>query len=86
MMDSRVPFSTNCDQCRAITEELREAMTEAWPEQLAKFKELLGPAGDSLPAIDYDPAANSASKAHRVFRRMLEHQAKTGHTVPLLKH
>lgn len=78
------PMNWNCDECRAISEALRAAMTEAWPEQLAKFKELLGPAGDNLPTIEYDPAANSASKAHSVFRRMLEHQAKTGHTVPLL--
>jgi hypothetical protein len=67
---NRPMMNSNCDECRAIAEELREAMTEAAPEQLAKFKELLGPAGDNLPAIDMrHDSVTRISRAHSGFRK-----------------
>ena len=79
-------MDSNCDECRTIAEELREAMRESvlepgFENRWAKFQEMLGPEGDDLPVIGVrrDPAATSASKAYSALRKMDEHHAKTGH-------
>lgn len=76
----------NCEECRAIAEEYREAVRESvskpdFKERWAKFKEMLRPGGDDLPinGMKDDPAATSPGKAYIVIMKMNAHYVKTGH-------
>jgi hypothetical protein len=79
-------MNSGCAECRALAEELREALSEAasepdFEEKWARFREMLGPEGDGLPVIGirHDPPVASASKGHIAIQKMFAHHAKTGH-------
>ncbi len=79
-----------CDECRRIALELREAWTEAWlstdDEFRAAWTGLLGGTEEDLArAEEIFPRTKvaNADQLRKVVMKKFEHEALTGHKIPL---
>jgi hypothetical protein len=82
--------SADCDECRKLTMELREAWSEAWLSADEEFRAawLALPGGteeDAARAEELFPKANvkNAERVQKAIFMKMRHEATTGQRIPL---
>jgi hypothetical protein len=79
-----------CDECRKITDELREAWFDAWLSADQELRDawrglIGGTEEDAARAAEIFPKAlvKSPDRVRRAIMMKFEHEARTGHKIPL---
>ncbi len=82
--------AADCDECRKITMELRDAWMDAWLSADEEFRAawLALPGGteeDAARAEELFPRANvkNAERVQKAIFMKFRHEAQTGHKIPL---
>jgi hypothetical protein len=82
--------SADCEECRKITLELREAWMDAWLSADEEFRKAWlalrgGTEEDVAHAEELFPKANikSAERVQKAIFMKFRHEAMTGHKIPL---